>query len=146
MSWWAEGLRFECQPDCGRCCSKEREGEVFVEPNDIAGLAESLGLTSHDFYGLYVLRNEDDDMVLRLAAEGDCIFLKEGACSVYAARPLQCRSYPFLPPDGYSPVESPWTWRRERDFCPGIDRGRLHSADEILRVQRGNTPIRGFDV
>ena len=146
MSWWSDGLRFECQPDCGRCCSKERDGEVFVEPSDIHTLARVLGLPVHDFHMEFVARNQDDELVLRLAADGDCVFLHEGACRVYSGRPLQCRTYPFLPLDGFSPVETPWTWEREKEFCPGIDRGRLHSTEEIARIQRGRAPALGFEV
>ena len=146
MSWWRDGLRFECQSECGRCCSKERDGEVFVEPSDIHGLARCLDLPVHDFHRRYIIRNEDDELVLRLAASGDCVFLDGKNCGVYAARPLQCRTYPFLPPDGFSPIESPWTWQREKDFCPGIGQGRLHSAEEIASVQRGKAPAHGFEV
>jgi len=57
----------------------------------------------------------------------DCIFWSEAGCAVYKARPLQCRSYPFWA----HVVENVQTWQEESKDCPGIGKGKKHSADEI---------------
>jgi Fe-S-cluster containining protein len=56
----------------------------------------------------------------------DCIFWKDG-CSVYQARPLQCRTFPFWP----SILDSPASWKIAKSGCPGMGRGRLFSREEI---------------
>ena len=57
----------------------------------------------------------------------DCVFWEEGGCSVYAARPLQCRSFPFWP----AQLADRESWRLAGGDCPGIGTGPLHSAIEI---------------
>jgi len=47
---------------------------------------------------------------------GACIFLKNGRCSVYDARPTQCRTYPFWP--GIVARQDDY-WREAR-HCEGI--------------------------
>ena len=57
----------------------------------------------------------------------DCVFWEEGGCSVYAARPLQCRSFPFWP----SLLADAESWRMAGEDCPGIGSGPLHSGIEV---------------
>ena len=56
-----------------------------------------------------------------------CVFLKDGGCSVYDYRPLQCRTYPFW---GIHLVDRD-RWSRAAASCPGIGQGRLWSREEI---------------
>ena len=65
----------------------------------------------------------------------DCMFLKDKKCSVYEARPTQCRTWPFWPE-----VMPAKAWKKEvLAFCPGIGKGRIWSAEEItenLTIQK----------
>jgi Fe-S-cluster containining protein len=57
----------------------------------------------------------------------ECIFLKGKRCSVYAVRPMQCRTWPFWPE-----VMSAKTWAKDvQAYCPGVGKGRLIRAEEI---------------
>jgi Fe-S-cluster containining protein len=56
----------------------------------------------------------------------DCIFWKDG-CTVYAARPLQCRTFPFWP----SILVSAAAWEVAKSGCPGMGRGLLAGPAEI---------------
>lgn len=145
--WIKRGLRFECQPDCGKCCTQEtRDGSVFVESFDIEQLADHLEMTPRAFAAQFTVRSEGVDEELELVMkDGRCCFLDEGRCTVYEARPQQCRSYPFFPLDGFSPVESAYTWRYEKKFCPGIGKGRLYSKREIEQRMRGLDDVGGFE-
>jgi Fe-S-cluster containining protein len=146
MDWIRRGLRFECQPDCGQCCTADvREGNVFLEPDDVVRLAEALALSARAFARRYT-SSEYGELVLVMDDGGNCQFLKDGRCGVHEARPLQCRTYPFLPEDGFTPAESAYTWRREKKFCPGIGKGRLYRRDEIINISRGRQDVDGFDV
>ena len=52
-AWWADGVHFTCQPDCGRCCD-EPGGIVYLSRNDAKRLAEHANLSVRDFEkGLY---------------------------------------------------------------------------------------------
>lgn len=66
-------------------------------------------------------------LALEEKANFDCIFWDAG-CSVYDARPLQCRAYPFW----QSVLESPAAWEAAAGDCPGMNCGELHGADKIF--------------
>lgn len=146
MEWIRRGLRFECQPECGKCCSNEREGTVFLEPDDIARLAAHLGISARRFLEEFTSVEAEGDRELAKAPDGSCVFLDDKRCLVQEAKPLQCGAYPFLPLDGYTPIESPITWRYEKRFCPGIGKGRLYRKSEIASIARGRGAVEGFDV
>lgn len=62
----------------------------------------------------------------------DCIFLTLKAdggkhCRIYPARPAQCMTWPFWP----SNLTSPQSWALVSLRCGGINRGTIHSCDEI---------------
>ena len=146
MDWIRRGLRFECQPECGRCCTGDsREGSVFLEPDDIERLAGFFNVTLHAFLRDHTV-DEDGERALAVTASRDCRFLTAGQCTVYEARPVQCRTYPFLPADGFTPIASSYTWRYEKKFCPGIGKGKLYRKEEIARIARGRTEATGFEV
>jgi len=72
---------------------------------------------------------------LREKSNLDCVFwgadIGDGApddgCSVYDARPLQCRAFPFWD----SVMCSRGAWERVGKECPGMDSGRLYTREEI---------------
>lgn len=146
MDWVTEGLRFQCQPDCGRCCTNERGGCLYLEPADLEHLAAHFGITTHQFVSEHTERDEFDDLTLRMSEDGSCPFLQGKICGVYASRPLQCRAYPFLPLDGFSPLSSEESWREEEEFCPGVGKGPLHTSAHIDAISRGRNPAPGFEV
>jgi Fe-S-cluster containining protein len=146
LDWIRRGLRFECQPDCGLCCTAEtREGSVFLEREDLERLAGFWNLTPRAFAQKYCV-DEYGELALAMQDNGSCHFLEHGECTVYEARPLQCRTYPFLPLDGFTPIASPYTWRYEKKFCPGIGKGRLYRKEEIRDITRGRSDVNGFEV
>lgn len=146
MDWIRRGLRFECQPDCGSCCtSAAREGSVYLEPEDVERLAKYLKLTPRELVATHATR-ESGELEIAMRPSGDCRFLDGVRCSVYPARPLQCRTYPFLPLDGFTPIESAYTWRYEKKFCPGIGKGRLYRKSEIADIARARVDVDGFEV
>jgi Fe-S-cluster containining protein len=146
VDWIKRGLRFECQPDCGKCCTNEREGSVFLEPADVERLAAKLDLSPHRFLAKYTTREEGSELELAKTREGHCVFLSERKCTVQDAKPLQCAAYPFLPLDGFTPIESHYTWRYEKTFCPGIGKGPLYPKSRIVAISRGRGWVEGFDV
>ena len=62
-------------------------------------------------------------------ANGDCTFFdpRTRKCTVYAARPIQCRTWPFW----NSHLATPEAWQRVCDTCPGAGEGAFFSLEQI---------------
>jgi Fe-S-cluster containining protein len=123
--WYRDGLAFECTR-CGACCTGA-PGYVWVDDEQIARLAEFLGMTVEQFGRKYV-RQVGNRYSLVERPGGDCIFWsKEAGCTVYPARPVQCRTWPFWPEN----IETPEDWERTTRVCPGSGRGQFFSLEQI---------------
>ena len=128
--WYREGLSFSCTR-CGDCCTVA-PGYVGVEPAEIEALAKHLGL-SVDSFGERYHRKVGRRYSLIEKPGGDCVFFDKG-CSVYPARPTQCRTFPFWRGN----LKSERAWDEIADECPGIGQGKLFPVEEIEVLKRGN--------
>ncbi len=127
VPFYAGGLKFECT-QCSDCCRHE-PGYVFLSETDVVRIQSVLGLSRRkllDRYCVGVSIAGIERLSLKEKSNYDCIFWDDG-CTIYAGRPMQCRSYPFWP----SALASRDTWRTTARSCPGIGRGRVHTRDEI---------------
>ncbi len=92
-TFWESGLRFECQGS-GHCCTSRGEyGYVYLTRDDRQQLAEHLELTPPEFMAKHCEVTEGHAHLKD--PDKDCAFLEGKRCSVYAARPTQCRTWPF---------------------------------------------------
>lgn len=126
VRFYARGLRFECT-GCGDCCRSRggRPSWVYVTLEERRRLARHLRLATSTFTRRYC-RKTSGLFHLR-DPSSDCMFLDGNRCGVYAARPGQCRTFPF-----WREHMSAHAWNGElRRACPGVGRGRLWSAAEI---------------
>lgn len=128
--WWSEGLRFQCQGS-GQCCTSHGEyGFVFLTLEDRRMMAKHLGLSLSLFTKRYCDRTNGFFHLKEDGKNPDCLFLKDKRCSVYQARPIQCRTWPFWPD-----VMNAKTWKKEVvSFCPGVGKGPLIPAEKIRTI------------
>lgn len=129
--WYAEGLRFSCH-QCNNCCRGAQPGVVYVTPFRINRLARWLGIAERRFRREFVTRDHNGESILTLKPNGDCIFWNDG-CTVYPERPRQCRTFPFWGEN----LESPGEWTKLKEFCHGIDEGKLYPLEEIRAIFKG---------
>jgi uncharacterized protein len=151
--WYADGLSFTCT-QCGNCCTGG-PGVVWISREEIVRLADLLGITPeqtverycHKIDGRFSLTESRN-----ARGEYDCVFLHEettkknarGAdghdqeivhtrrtCTAYAARPLQCRTWPFWNEN----LASQAIWNRSSKRCPGMNQGKKYSLDRITKLR-----------
>jgi len=132
--FWSQGIRFECQGS-GKCCvSRGSYGYVYLTINDRRRFAKYFKLPTQTFTKRFC-RKKDGLWHLK-SVKGECEFLKQKRCTVYDARPEQCRTWPFWPEH-----MKPKVWEREiAGYCPGVGKGKLipgDTIDRILRSQKG---------
>ncbi len=123
------GLRFECT-QCGGCCTNRGEyTHVYVSPDEVRGLARLLDMSVSDFRREHTFTDEYGWTQLSFTGER-CRFLDGVRCRVYAARPTQCRTFPF-----WRDLVKGGEWTREAaELCEGVGRGRLYPIDEAEQL------------
>ena len=145
-AWWAEGVRFTCQPDCGRCCD-EPGGIVYLSRNDVERLAQHANLTVPEYLkkdctttldGRYVLRSNQSD--------GICIYLDENKqCTIYEVRSQQCKAFPWWAEN----LRRQRSWKQVKASCPGLtaEDAILIRGEEIqIHVNADRQSTQGFRV
>lgn len=100
-----ENLHFHCTL-CGDCCRHVKLA-VMLESLDVYRLAQHLHKNAENILMDYAEPQLLDEygypifLLKTVGADDACIFLKEGRCTVYPARPRTCRIYPFtMGPEG----------------------------------------------
>ena len=138
--FYSSGLYFSCKR-CSACCRYEA-GFVFLSEKDLDKLSGELKMDCDRFTKIYCRWVIDwfgkEVLSLKEKANKDCIFWDSG-CTVYNARPLQCRTYPFWE----SIVASAKSWEVTASDCPGINTGTLYTGkaiDENIKL-RDHEPI-----
>ncbi|MDR0683823.1 MAG: YkgJ family cysteine cluster protein [Spirochaetaceae bacterium] len=127
LPFYRNGLRFSCRR-CSFCC-RTGPGFVFLSGDDLAGISKELDMPHDEFIQVYCRWIDwDDDARLSLKEKTslDCIFWQDG-CSIYDARPVQCRTYPFWE----AMLDSEETWLSATEECPGAGSGDVVSGEYI---------------
>ena len=128
-----DGLRFECT-GCGLCCT-QRGGyaHVYVSTAEVADLATLLEMTPGKFRRRHTFVDELGWRQLRFR-DGACTFLDPATnrCTVYTARPVQCRTFPYWPE-----MIGPSGWRQgAKALCEGMGRGAVVPREDVAAAIR----------
>ena len=111
---------FKCT-GCGECC--RWSGSVLLIDSDIANMASHLGLSEPEFIERHTrLAPNRIQLALQDQTDGSCSFLDGDRCSIYEARPEQCRTFPFA-----------WSVRQG---CPPLD--ALLASQKDIEQTEGN--------
>ena len=125
--WWeTKPVRFECQSDCFKCCTKP--GIVYFEPAAIEKSAKFLKISPEQFRNEF-LKWDDGHWVHDVGKGRPCAFLTLTGCAIQQSKPLQCRAYPFW----HENMGSESMWRFVGAFCPGIGIGPAVSMVTIRK-------------
>ena len=120
---------FHCKR-CGKCCKNEwGDNTVSVFPGEVRAIVQATGLEWLEVAMPMESSDSDDngeyhtfEWALQKQNNGDCKFLKDGACTIYEARPLICRTYPMRLESG----------RLELYDCDGLGYGPMLAEDVEL--------------
>ena len=130
--FFQNGIRFQCQRS-GRCCrSRGAYSYIYFSLKDRQRLAQYLQLPTLKVTKRYMQKT---DGLFHLKQPGyHCPFLTSRGCTIYEARPTQCRTWPFWAENMKEKV-----WKEEIEpFCEGVGKGKLYSPEEITAFIRMN--------
>jgi len=116
-----EGFRYAFNPlaceSCeGRCCTGE-SGYIYVSKAEIEKIAELKNMDTREFVEKYLFKKMYKYSIKekKVGESYECIFYDKDAngCTIYDARPSQCKTFPF------------WDYYKKRVDelkleCPGI--------------------------
>ncbi|MPZ48856.1 MAG: YkgJ family cysteine cluster protein [Dehalococcoidia bacterium] len=130
--WFEGGLRFQCT-SCGKCCTGS-SGSVQVSTADLERLANFFELPAGTFARRYTRVTKGRRALIDGPGSHDCVFLTGKTCSVYEARPTQCRTYPWW----IRNIRDPESWQEAGEVCEGINHPEapVIPASEILEQCR----------
>lgn len=127
---YKEGIKFECQGSSNCCISRGTYGYVYLSKKDIFKLSKFMNLKFKNFVNLYCDKTDGFIHFKEKNKDGKCQFLDKKKCSIYKARPTQCRTWPF-----WGENMNTKKWNKEiSKFCPGIDKGKLFTQKNINRI------------
>lgn len=113
--WFDDGLRFKCT-GCGGCCTGS-PGYVYLSLQDLERFATHFKLTKEEFAKKYARYVDGQYALLDKANSTDCIFLSDKKCTVYDARPTQCKTFPWW----IYHLREPSEWEEASKRCEGIN-------------------------
>ena len=101
------GVIYACQR-CTACC--KWPGDVRIEEDEIAPIAEFLGMGSQDFIERFTrLRTNRQGLSLTEKANHHCIMLDGDTCRIHPVKPEQCAGFP-----------NKWSFPGWRQVCEAV--------------------------
>ena len=75
----------DCSNCTNCCCQGSRIGAPIVTPHE-----------ANNFFTSFLYPISGTNLYRLLKVNNHCIFYKNGKCTIYAFRPLECRIYPYV--------------------------------------------------
>lgn len=87
-----------CESCGGRCCTGQ-SGYIWINDDEILALSRLLGLNKFELISTYLYKKDGRFSIKEKPYDDGvaCVFFDEilKNCSIYEARPRQCRTFPF---------------------------------------------------
>jgi Fe-S-cluster containining protein len=115
---------------CGNCC---RSLMINVDDADASRLSTHLNLDKETFYNKYIERSSHGS--LAVMNKIPCHFLDENKCTVYEARPTECREFPGLHHAGFT--KRSFAIFMHYDRCPIIYNVVERLKEEVMNSEQG---------
>lgn len=135
QAWTPAALRFECT-GCGDCCKVS--GDVWMTADEAADVARQRGVHADEIMDVRVVEGGWRRLLRR---QDKCVLLSDdNRCGAYAARPMQCSTYPFWP----RILASREAWLQEP--CEGIENttALVPVAEASVQAQQWAAWLRRF--
>ena len=127
--FFKKGINFKCQGSSNCCVSRGSYGYVYLSKKDLIKIAKYLNVSINLFKKKYCEYSDGYLHLKEININGNCQFLENKKCSIYTARPMQCRTWPF-----WKENMNIKKWNEELiNFCPGIGKGKLISTYMIQK-------------
>ena len=97
-SLYAEVLDHIDCTECGNCCI---ELETCFQKDEIDRLTKELKIDKEEFIAQSTNHGDDGEKDKFYLNDVPCQFLKDKKCTIYALRPEECNSYPYLHKDDF---------------------------------------------
>ncbi len=87
-----------CESCQGKCCTGE-SGYIYVNKNEIEKISSLLNMPVKDFVNQYLFKKMYKYSIKEIVYNGsyECVFYdrETNGCTIYDARPTQCKTFPF---------------------------------------------------
>lgn len=113
---YPDNVSFACCK-CGLCCgdTETKMRHVLLLKHDVERIAKYVGREIKAFT-VDIIGRTPYIYEMQKSKSGKCIFLKDNKCTIYEARPLICRFYPF---ELSTNDEGIYVFRTTEE-CPGV--------------------------
>ncbi len=126
-------MKKECK--CDKCKSACKQKPGWFKPGEPEKVAEYLGITLKELFDTKLMVDwwESDEDVFIIAPaikdgdigeeypanpQGECVFFKDGLCSIHAVKPFECKSYMHTDTDAakrHEEVKDSWDKKKHQD-------------------------------
>ena len=125
------GEGIEEQIDCLQCANCCRVATAKVTERDVERLAKYLHVKPARVMADYVVKSEEEGLVLQRDKKTGCVFLNGNECTVYDARPESCQKFPHVVRGNGSILSRMWELIDRACYCPIVYNSLEAFKDEL---------------
>jgi Fe-S-cluster containining protein len=125
------GEGIEEQIDCLQCANCCRVATAKVTERDVERLAKYLRVKPARVMADYVVKSEEEGLILQRDKKTGCVFLNGNECTVYDARPESCQKFPHVVRGNGSILSRMWELIDRACYCPIVYNSLEAFKDEM---------------
>ena len=114
--------------ECANCC---RVATAKVTERDVERLAKYLHVKPARVMADYVVKSDEEGLILLRDKKTGCVFLSGNECTVYDARPESCQKFPHVVRGNGSIVSRMWELIDRACYCPIVYNSLEAFKDEM---------------